>query len=99
MKLGTSATRASSSSFIKWNNKDADPKNAALRDAATKAADALKAYEIAMAQEAISASVDQINILNSKSVKTLRIHGHLFDKNLINRIMDVVVDAGMYNWI
>eukprot|EP00128_Syssomonas_multiformis_P008114 Colp12_sorted_trinity150504_noHs@14806 len=89
MKLASSP-RASSSTFISWGSKaQSSPE---LRRAAEDAAKALAKYEAEIAADAISQVSDSKNE-DKRPQMLLRIEGHLFDKNLLNRLMDIAVDS------
>eukprot|EP01134_Creolimax_fragrantissima_P007946 CFRG7946T1 len=92
MKLAASP-RASSSHFVSWNTKNSDKaNNPTLKKAAQDAAEALARYEAEIASEAIS-DVSSSGKIDERPQMLLHIEGHLFDKNLLNRLMDIAVDS------
>lgn len=91
MQLAQSCAPISSSSLLKRKVSDS-----ALQKANEQAAEAMRAYEDAVARTAIT-SLKNLSIDSRPSVD-LRVEGHLFDKfthlqALLNRLLDLVVDS------
>lgn len=82
--------RTASSAFVTWtSHAQANP---ALATAARRAAEALAAYEAAAAADAVVQASDWAEC-DQRPRKLVRVDGHLFDKALLNRIMDLAVDS------
>jgi len=61
-----------------------------LKDAAQSAMEALKQYEAAMAENAVSVIREKEE---DKPKVVYRVKGHLFDKAVLNRLLDILVDS------
>eukprot|EP01059_Diplonema_ambulator_P033239 TRINITY_DN6863_c0_g1_i2.p1 TRINITY_DN6863_c0_g1~~TRINITY_DN6863_c0_g1_i2.p1 ORF type:complete len:550 (+),score=231.68 TRINITY_DN6863_c0_g1_i2:43-1692(+) len=79
--------RISASDFGHLDETSATP---ALREAAEMAAAAVKAYQEARAQ----AAVQQIPVfMDQRPCLVIRLQGHLFDREALNKVMDMCVDS------
>eukprot|EP00659_Diplonema_papillatum_P014362 gene14362-22029_t len=81
--------RVSAASFVQFKTED-DSTSPLLREAAVQAASAVKAYQQALAQAAISKIPP---IIDARPFKIMRLSGHLFDKEALNKTMDICVDS------
>lgn len=85
-----SGPKSSSSTFLKWSTKADDTTlPPALREAAKKAAEAMEQFETAQAMAAISAVKD--GMVDTRPTIVVQLCGHLFDKAVLNRAIDVLV--------
>jgi len=88
MKLAA-GPRTSSSAFVTWGGASStDPK---LKEAAEKAMKAVSSYEALIADQAIKEvkPSDQ----DMRKTASFEIKGHLFDKAILNRLLDIAVDS------
>eukprot|EP00004_Rigifila_ramosa_P002889 TRINITY_DN12955_c0_g1_i1.p1 TRINITY_DN12955_c0_g1~~TRINITY_DN12955_c0_g1_i1.p1 ORF type:complete len:568 (-),score=131.73 TRINITY_DN12955_c0_g1_i1:14-1501(-) len=88
-----SGPRTSSSQFVSWSSSKKEDANLppALRKAAEDAARALEQYEKAMAAAAIQSL--KKDAADSRPTMRVKLSGHLFDKAILNRAVDIVVDS------
>jgi len=87
MKLAASP-RTASSSFVTWGNTPQDYK---LKEAAERAKKAVEQYEAVIAEEAIQETKKEHQDL--RKTVLLQLKGHLFDKAILNRLLDMAVDS------
>jgi len=87
MKLAA-GPRTSSSAFVTWGSSPADPK---LKAAAEQAMKAVSQYEAMIADQAIN----EVKTSQQDFRKTacFEVKGHLFDKAILNRLLDMAVDS------
>ena len=84
--------RVSSADFMSWKTDEevGEAVPPALRDAAQEAASAVKQYQEALAKAAIA----RIPVTtDTRPFRILRLAGHLFDKEVLNRCLDICVDS------
>lgn len=86
MRLAASP-RASSSTFVTWQSAGSPT----LKEAAKEAARALAKYEAELATEAVASIEDDQK--DPRPQALIRVEGHLFDKGVLNRLIDIAVDS------
>ena len=87
MKLAA-GPRISSTSFVPWVTQEGTTEE--LQAAAKQAMEALKQYEHALVESAVS-SIHRHEKVRKKQI--LFVKGHLFDKAVLNRLLDILVDS------
>eukprot|EP00051_Salpingoeca_urceolata_P000944 m.37448 g.37448 ORF g.37448 m.37448 type:complete len:606 (-) comp11106_c0_seq1:180-1997(-) len=95
MRLGQSGMKLSSDELEKRAEHARQTKSAELEAAIVATQAAVKEYETAVAHDAIKSIRQSMLSAESQPTLAVEIEGHLFDKAVINRIMDLVVDAGV----
>ncbi len=86
--------KSTSSQFLKWSADRPDAKLPdEVRKAAEQAAKAMEAFEKAQAAAAVANIKDAM--VDTRPSLVVRMTGHLFDKAVLNRAMDVLVDGDM----
>eukprot|EP01062_Namystynia_karyoxenos_P025063 TRINITY_DN19829_c0_g1_i1.p1 TRINITY_DN19829_c0_g1~~TRINITY_DN19829_c0_g1_i1.p1 ORF type:complete len:593 (+),score=224.08 TRINITY_DN19829_c0_g1_i1:77-1855(+) len=83
--------RVTTSDFISWTSPaEGEEAPEELREAARMAAEAVRKFQ----ERRVEAAVAKINITtDQRPFRVMRLQGHIFDKEVLNRAMDICVDS------